>query len=98
MEIQRPQSSGHHSGFFMSSLQLMTLVKLRGSAFNFLKRTVSCSNIYRSGHRPGFFMCSLQLMTLAKLRDSAFNFLKLIVSCSNVRIVEIKRPQSSGYC
>ena len=40
----------------MCSLQLMTLAKLRGSAFNFLKLTVSYSNIYRSGNRPVFYM------------------------------------------
>ena len=92
MEIQRPQCSGHRSGFFMCSLQLMTLAKLRVSAFNFLKLTVSYSYVctveiqrpQSSGHRSSFFMCSLQLMTLAKLRVSAFNFLKLTVSYSNV--------------
>ena len=74
--IHSPQSSGHRSGFFMCSLQLMTQVKLWGSTFNFLKLTVSYSNVriveiqrpQSSGHRSGFFMCSLQLMTQAKLR------------------------------
>ena len=77
----------------------------KGFTFNFLKLTVSYSNVcivgiqcpQSSGHRRGFFMCSLQLMTLVKLRALTFNFLKLTVSYSNVCIVEIKHPQSSGH-